>query len=204
MFIEWLLMAVASLALNVVNLFAAPFMVLTAQQNEKGEWWLPAWLSWFQTPDNPLDGDVGWRRDDRPFKTERNAFERWVNHVLWLYRNPCYGFDLYVLGALVLPSDCIEQTGSAEVSNRPHLQEGWYFKRVVRAGAAIYWQFYFVKAWSSENCLRVNLGWKLWSAEPNKPTICQLVISANPLSRSIRRVPSPTRRTLATKSLRIF
>ena len=41
-------------------------------------------LSWFQTPDNSLDGDAGFQQ----LFSEKN----WWSKVHWLWRNPFYGF----------------------------------------------------------------------------------------------------------------
>jgi hypothetical protein len=40
-------------------------------------------LSWFQTPDNSLDGDAGFQQNFHPC---------WWSRVHWLWRNPFYGF----------------------------------------------------------------------------------------------------------------
>lgn len=44
---------------------------------------LKSWLSWFQTPDNSLDGDAGFQAIHSP---------SWWSKVQWLWRNPFYGF----------------------------------------------------------------------------------------------------------------
>ena len=54
-------------------------------------WRLPKWLSWFDTPDNPLTGDERWKSKHWPPT-------HW-SMVLWLYRNSLYGFKWTVLGA---------------------------------------------------------------------------------------------------------
>jgi len=46
------------------------------------------WLSWFQTPDNSLDGDAGWQA--------KNSHS-WWSRVQWLWRNPFYGFAVKYL-----------------------------------------------------------------------------------------------------------
>ena len=44
-----------------------------------------SFLSWFQTPDNSLDGDQTFRAEHNPC---------WWSKVQWLWRNPFYGFDV--------------------------------------------------------------------------------------------------------------
>ena len=47
-----------------------------------------SWLSWFQTPDNSLDGDQTFRANHNPC---------WWSKVQWLWRNPFYGFAVKYL-----------------------------------------------------------------------------------------------------------
>jgi hypothetical protein len=42
-------------------------------------------FTWFQTPDNSLDGDQTFRAEHNPC---------WWSKVQWLWRNPFYGFDV--------------------------------------------------------------------------------------------------------------
>ena len=70
----------------------APFIVLFAK-SEMGwidnatrkatEPRLPTWLHWFQTWDNSLWGDDGFKVKHSPC---------WLSKILWLWRNPFYGF----------------------------------------------------------------------------------------------------------------
>lgn len=56
---------------------------------------LPTWLSWFQTPDAPLDGDSGFNDPNQHPIIVR--LPRYVRRTLWLIRNPAYGFAWSVL-----------------------------------------------------------------------------------------------------------
>ena len=50
-----------------------------------------SFLSWWQTPDNSLDGDQTFRAEHNPC---------WWSKVQWLWRNPFYGFDVkYIDGS---------------------------------------------------------------------------------------------------------
>ena len=51
---------------------------------------LPLWLAWFDTPDNPLTGDEAFERS--------HPNGSYFDMVLWLYRNPLYGFKWGPLG----------------------------------------------------------------------------------------------------------
>lgn len=80
---------------------------------------LPRWLSWFQTPDAPLDGDSGFAILYPP--TEYSTFWR---RSKWLRRNPAYGFAWSVLA--YAPSSLeYRWFGSLTPNNRHEL--GWFF-----------------------------------------------------------------------------
>lgn len=169
MYLYYILLVLCSLLADLLNFFLAPAVVLFA--SDQG--WLPKWLSWFQTPDNSLDGDSGWKNEHRPFKVEDSAIKQWWNRTRWLHRNSMYGFAIGVLGTSIKPGDVLEITGNPKVSNRP-LQEGLVVRHVIRNGKTIYFQWYYVKAWSDTYCIRINLGWKLWGFAKGN---CQLVHS---------------------------
>lgn len=171
MYLHYVLLVLCSLVTDLLNFFLAPVAVLFA--GSAG--WLPKWLSWFQTPDNSLDGDKGWKTKNRPFLVEDSAFKRWWNRTRWLHRNSMYGFAISVLGAVLRDSDLRTTTGNPKVSNRP-LVEGLVVRHIYREGIPIYFQWYYVKQWSKTRCIRINMGWKLWGDKPSG----QLVFSPNP------------------------
>ena len=88
----------------VINLIGTvltfPLALLIVLFYEKKEGWLnngsswgvgprlKSWLSWFQTPDNSLDGDAGFQTKHSP---------SWWSKVQWLWRNPFYGFAVKYL-----------------------------------------------------------------------------------------------------------
>ena len=152
MILRYVLSVLASLLADFLNLFLAPLVVLFATK----EGWPPHWLWWFQTPDNSLDGDKGWKAQTTP---------GYLSRVRWLWRNSMYGFAIGVLGAKFELTDRVVTTGDPKVSNRP-LVEGLVIRRVYRGSKVIYFQWYYVKAWSSTRCIRINLGWKLWGDHP--------------------------------------
>jgi hypothetical protein len=80
---------------------------------------LPDWLSWFQTPDAPLDGDSGFAKLYPPEK-----WPRYVRRVLWLIRNPAYGFAWSVLAYTPKTLDYF-WLGSLTPATRHGL--GWFF-----------------------------------------------------------------------------
>jgi len=168
MTLKYICLVLISLIADILNYFLAPIVVLFASQ----EGWLPRWFSWFQTPDNSLDGDNGWQLENRPFKVEDSSFKKYINRVAWLYRNSVYGFAISVLGIKILPTDRILTVGNPKVSNRP-LVEGLVKRYLYRDSKVIAFQWYYVISWSPTRCVRLNFGWKLWG---NTPT-GQLVFS---------------------------
>lgn len=171
MYLRYFLLATLSILGKVLNLPLAPLVVLFASE----EGWLPKWLSWFQTPDNSLEGDRGWKTEHRPFKVVNSRFKRWWNRTRWLHRNSMYGFAISVLGADLSKAETVLITGNPKVSNRP-LVEGLVIRRVYLNGKPRYFQWYYVKRWSKTRCIRINLGWKLWGSKPSG----QFVFSPNP------------------------
>ena len=152
MYVRYVLLVLLSLFADLLNLFLAPLVVLFAPKDG----WLPRWLWWFQTPDNSLDGDKGWKVQVKP---------GYASRVRWLWRNSMYGFAISVLGVKILPTDRILTVGSPKVSNRP-LYEGLVKRYLYRDGKCVAFQWYYVKAWSGTRCIRLNFGWKLWGDNP--------------------------------------
>lgn len=56
---------------------------------------LPLWMAWFDTWDNSLYGDTGWRTIHCP------DYTKFWSMVKWLYRNPCKGFCTSILTAKI-------------------------------------------------------------------------------------------------------
>jgi hypothetical protein len=167
----WAVKVPASLVFAFISLFLAPVVVLFAKDDANGLGWLPRWLWWFQTPDNPVDGEPFWR-DAHP--------NRYIRRVGWLWRNAGYGFDWML--SPVLRHFVIFKTGNQAVSNTP-LVEGcfWRYARARYHGATHdAWQLYIVKAWpfGIKKCVRINLGYKLFNAASGK--VAQLVFSPSP------------------------
>ena len=52
-YLKWALLIAPSLFMAVVGRLLAPVLPFFVQEDG----YLPSWLSWFQTPDNPADGD---------------------------------------------------------------------------------------------------------------------------------------------------
>lgn len=134
--------------------------------------YLPGWLSWFQTPDNSLDGDNGWKTEHWPYATKypNSFFWKYLGRMLWLIRNPGYGFEwIGPIGAKVSPEMEILATGNPNVRNRPNGQSGLYL--VALFGEHTYWQLTWVVQYGSSNyCFYLTLGWKVrtYAEDPSR------------------------------------
>jgi hypothetical protein len=186
MFCRYIPLALFSLAMDAQNFLTAPLVVLFARRNDKGEWWLPRWLSWWQTPDNPLDGDSGWKEEHRLWRydddVDSNPFKRWVNQFLWLYRNSMYGFQISVMGFVVAPAFVYIFKGDQGTTDRQG-QTGIVYRALIQKKDRKYFQLYAVWPWGDTGyCFRLNLGWKLW-ATPKPGQAVQLVCSCTPFKK---------------------
>jgi hypothetical protein len=146
-------------AVWVLAMLLAPFLPAFATSDNH----LPWWLSWFDTPDNPLDGDEGYIEEHAPFKGVQTGWKKYVNRVCWLWRNPAYGFSYSVTGVRV-DSVPILVSGNSHVSNDPDLDQQ---RATGLSGHAYirykhYFEYYWVYQYGkSSNCFRLRLGWKL-------------------------------------------
>lgn len=175
LYIKYVVLVVVNLVASFMNYFLAPIVVLFASSDG----WLPHYLWWFQTPDNSLDGDGGWKTIHRRFKIEDKKWKQWYNRTTWLYRNSMYGFAISVLGAKTISTDSLVVEGDIETSNRP-IHSGLVKRFVVRDGKVVFFQYYFVKQYSTTRCIRLNIGWKLWSFKVGENINCQFTFSPNP------------------------
>ena len=94
---KWAALMVPSFFMAVVGRLLAPVLPFFVRDDG----YLPDWLSWFQTPDNPCDGDAGhWERHPGT-----DAWSTYKRRTAWFWRNVCYGFDIDVLGVEVRSTD---------------------------------------------------------------------------------------------------
>ena len=158
-YLKWVLLMAPSFFMAVVGRLLAPFLPFFV--DETG--YLPKWLWWFQTPDNPIDGDRGhWKR--WPGTTSLRTY---IRRVAWLLRNVCYGFDESVCGVHMLPTDVLTEIGETNASDKKGIS-GSCWRTLHRDGKLIAFHWYYVKHyqwWHIKACVRISLGWKLWNPE---------------------------------------
>lgn len=156
---RWLTLLTADVVMFALSWCLAPVLPAFARNAH-----LPKWLHWFDTPDNTLDGDEGFVTLHAPFKGRGvRGWRRYINRVVWLIRNPGYGFSYSVLGATILLTPRVI-SGNPFVSDsrnitigRPHGLSGHV---LLRSGG--FFEFYYVRQYgNSGKCLRLRFGWKM-------------------------------------------
>ena len=154
-YLQWAAYLPLDIAFKIASYVLAPIVALFC----KSDGWLPRWLSWFQTPDNPLDGDANWVLNCWQWRFLLPLpLATYVGRVGWQWRNPGYGFGFDALGAPV--SNPVRMRGDPFVTDQP-----MHYGTLWRSTADGYFQFYHIRplSWTAR-ALRVNLGWKLWGA----------------------------------------
>ena len=157
-YLKWFLFLIPSLAFDVIGRLLTPVVVLFASDDG----WLPSWLSWFQTPDNSLDGDRGHKER---WGTSTEAWPTYVRRVAWLWRNCGYGFNINVLGFKHKEGDVKEVIGDPTVGDKSGVS-GMCRWKVFRDGKLVCFQVYLVRHYQifgHWKCVRIGAGWKIWS-----------------------------------------
>lgn len=150
MYLKWALMVPASLFLTVISF---PLALILPFYSRDG--WLPNWLSWFQTPDNSLYGDDGWKTEHWMWRYHLPVcLATYVGIVGWLWRNPAYGFGCVVLEDFEHNLEAT-YTGNPQVNDSP-LVEGYCFVK-----ARNLFQFVWCKKISDTKCLYFVFGWNI-------------------------------------------
>ena len=162
-YLKWLIMVPVMLVVTVLTFpmaFVLPFFAQYREGplnngNDYGwGWYLPKWLNWFQTPDNSLDGDNGWKTEHWQWRYKLpTALCTYVGRVGWLWRNPGYGVGVVYFDSAVPVVATYE--GNPAVNDSPGV-EGWC---LVHAGGLF--QFVWVKRISTGKCAYFNLGWNI-------------------------------------------
>ncbi len=104
------------------------------------------WLSWFDTPDNSLEGDDNFLAKNVP---------SYISKVKWLYRNSLYGFKWTILSATITDPQLIKYKGDPRVNRNNGIQG----KLVATYNN--YWQFKYVKSIYKSYGVMLNFGWQL-------------------------------------------
>ena len=180
MYLRYFLYLILDWIVTIVGLVLAPLLPLFATKEQK----LPKWLSWWDTPDNTLDGDDGWKNEHLLFLNTKgdnlDIVRIYLKRVCWLLRNTGYGFSHSVVGKYVDADDSVWWEGNNKVGNRP-LSEGLCKAHLYNDKYKIF-MIYYVKKTFKGKCLRIYLGWKLKNKidHPEWDGTAMLVCSINP------------------------
>jgi hypothetical protein len=151
-YLLYLILIPLNLLITLVALLLAPILPLFASEQDgwldnHSSWGkgprLPTWLSWFQTPDNSLDGDAGFSQLNPP---------SYISQVKWLLRNPAYAFALRYL----LPEYITSVAGDKTIKDNDNAKSGWLF---VHANGLF--QFTAVIPVGFSRCIYCNFGWNI-------------------------------------------
>lgn len=156
---KWFLLLPVNLVVNIVAALGAPVWALFA--SDAGTY--PGWLQWAATWDYLADGDPPFIEQHAPFKGKQTGWRRYVNRVVWMFRNPAYGFDRTIS---IVPTSLITVKGTRPLSGDLKF-DGWFF-----AWCDEGWQLYITHHWNATHCTKINLGWKLWLAPERCTFVC--------------------------------
>lgn len=116
--IQFILLLPSHLIMGLLCWILSPILPLFAIGKDK----LPKYLSWFQTPDAPLDGDSGFNDPiQHPIITR---LPRYIRRSLWLIRNPAYG---YAWTVLAYQPKTPEYVWKGSYRNGETEGSGWFF-----------------------------------------------------------------------------
>ena len=170
-YILYLALVPISLVITLLSLVIAPVLPLFATQQigwlDNGSGWgvgprLPKWLSWFQTPDNSLDGDATFERI--------NGISYW-SKVKWLWRNPAYAFALEYIHSPYK----VTIKGDNSIKDNDNAKAGWC---LVHANGLF--QFTFVTPIGFSRCIYVVLGWNIRGVVTTEKDIYEATFAFSP------------------------
>ena len=174
---KWFVFFLGDILMWISNLFVAPILSLFTKAqpdlNEKTKQW--GWL--YGTWDNPPQGDSKHQREGiYPYAT--TGLKGYVMRVLWLYRNPCYGYQKMV-GVKYNPIGAVSFKGDDRISDKYGLS-GYYFAEYKLNGKVEAFEFYGIYPYSKTKCFRIRVGWKIMTDKFKKYGFATFVDTATP------------------------
>ena len=156
--LKWILLVIVGLLVTIIHFVFSPVIALFV--NNTG--YLPSWLSWFQTSDNPAIGDQMFHDNQMAWTKSKYLYA-----VFWAMRNPGYGYDHWAGADITSPTyyaiDGNDYVCIDKVPGEPtRLIEGYVSRRVTTGGKK-YFQFRLIKRWSKTRVMRLSFGWDLHS-----------------------------------------
>jgi len=179
-YIKWLALAVVDVLLLLTVPIAAPVVAAIYRAQPHG---LPAY-SWgwlWGTYDNPPQGDEGYVRKRAPFPGLITGWQGYVNRIMWMIRNPVYGFARWA--ALDYSADQVQHViGQDGISDKAGIP-GWYFVRVYgpKPHKLVGFEFYGVFPYTATRDVRIRLGWKILTSKFKEKGFAPIVNTFNPV-----------------------
>ena len=170
-YILYILLVPINLVITLLALITAPVMPLFATQqigwlNNDSGWGygprLPKWLSWFQTPDNSLDGDATFESLNPP---------SYWSKVKWLWRNPAYAFALRYIAA---PYTTVIH-GDNTIKDNDNAKAGWCF---VQSNGLF--QFTSVTPIGFNRCIYCVFGWNIRGVVTTQKDVWEATFAFSP------------------------
>ena len=178
-YIKWLILALIDVLLLLTVPIAAPVVAAIYRAQPHGQpsykW---GWL--WGTYDNPPQGDEGYVRKRAPFPGLITGWQGYVNRVMWMIRNPVYGFARWT--SLNYSADQVQYViGQDGISDKEAIP-GWYFVRLhsLKSGKCVGFEFYGVFPYSKTRDLRIRLGWKILTSKFRERGFAPIVNTVNP------------------------
>lgn len=177
-YLKWLVLAIVDWFLHLSLIVAAPSVAFTTKPQPHGlapySW---GWI--YGTYDNPPQGDEGFVRERCFFPGVIDGWKGYLNRVLWMIRNPLYGFAKWSAVERE-PYMRVSYVGNPNISDKYKIP-GWYFAKCYDTSSKVRaFEFYCVLPWGFGKCLRVRLGYKIMTDKFARYGFAQLVNTANP------------------------
>lgn len=162
-YIQYAFMAVFSLVLTAVAFIIAPILPFFATIQDgplnNGTSYgpgprLPKWLNWFMTPDNSLDGDIGWQTEHWQWRFKFPApIASYIGQVGWLWRNPAYAYGLEYINGTVAPT----YSGDPSIKDNNNAKEG----HLLVHASGLFQYVCIKRIFNTKKCVYINLGWNI-------------------------------------------
>ena len=176
---RFVLLALAKLLL-LVTVPVASIVIPLYTREEVPELDKYTWGGWWGTFDNPPQGDRGFVSKRAPFKDTTTGVKGYINRVVWMFRNPLYGF-MKESSVEYKPSYQLVVKGNPDISDKYGVP-GWLLARLYNSSGKLKaFEWYSVTPWSEGRCLRVRMGWKIKTEKMQERGWARLVVTFNPL-----------------------
>jgi len=162
MYLKWLLLLPVMIVVKVATFPFAFILPFFAEEREglldNGTksglgYYLPKRLSIFQTPDNSLEGDEGWRVEHWQWRFKLPvSLATYVGRIGWLWRNPGYGVGREVMSGNPITASYV---GNENVNDSP-LSEGYILVK-----SQDLFQLTWCKKITETKCLYFVFGWNI-------------------------------------------